>query len=515
MKIRKVVISLICICVMAVAVGAGVTINTVASNNTSDNTISNGVYIAGINVSGMTEDEAFEVIDEYIAELSAKSITFNVDTNQVEVTASDLGIACTNIDVVHEAVELGKTGNIIQRYKALKDLENQPKEYELEIEFDKEKIANVISEKCSVYDEKAKNASITRTNGSFVITEGQNGVGVDVETSTEDVLKYLNNSWEREDATIDLVATVLEPEITTESLNEIKDVLGTFKTSYATSGSSRSANVENGARLINGTLLMPGETFSTYKTITPFTAENGYYLAGSYLMGKVVDTFGGGICQVSTTLYNAVLRAELEIDERYNHSMIVNYVDISADAAISESSGKDFKFTNNTGYPIYIESITSNKTVTFNIYGKETRDSNRTIEFVSETLEVTEPEGFKYSIDDTMLFGQQRQTQSAHTGYKAKLWKHVYVNGKETEVVEINSSVYKAEPAYIGVGIIHGDEASVATLSAAVATNDPAVIDATIAELAGVVNQAAAIQAQLEAEAAQAAAQAAQAAAVE
>lgn len=509
MKIKKVIISLICIFVVATMVSAGLTMNTVAVNNTSDNIISQGVYIADIDVSGMTQEEASSAVDAYMADLASSTITFKVDTHNIDVKASDLGILCTNMEVVQEALEFGKKGNIIQRYKALKDIEKEPKKYDLEITFDDTKISAIIEERCSAYDVEAKDASLKRENGSFVITPGQNGVGVDVASSAAMVSDYLNNSWEREDASIDLEATILEPKVTEASLKEVKDVLGTFQTSYTSSGASRSANVANGAKLIDGTVVMPGDTFSTYDTITPFTEENGYYPAGSYLMGKVVDSIGGGICQVSTTLYNAVLRAELDIAERHNHSMIVGYVDASEDASISESAGKDFKFVNSTDYPIYIESIVAGKTITFNIYGKETRESNRTIEFVSEILETTEPVGAKYSIDNTMLFGQQRQTQSAHTGYKAKLWKHIYVDGKETDVVEVNTSVYKAEPAYIGVGIVHGDEASIAALTAAVATNDPAVIDATLAQCAGAVNQAAALQAQLEAQAAQAAAQAA------
>ena len=95
---------------------------------------------------------------------------------------------------------------------------------------------------------------------------------------------------------------------------------------------------------MNGVTIYPGEEFSFYDTVKPFTEANGYYLAGSYMNGQVVDSFGGGICQVSTTLYNAVLLAELEVTERYPHSMVVSYVNRSADAAIAESSGKDFKY---------------------------------------------------------------------------------------------------------------------------------------------------------------------------
>lgn len=517
MKVKKFFVSLVCtLAVFMVAMGFG--LSAAAAKETDDNTINNGVYIAGIDVSQMTAKQATEAIDDYLSELGNKTITFMVDSNEVKVKASDLGMECNNMDVVEDAVNLGKTGNIIQRYKALKDLQHESKEYDLDITFDEAQIKKVINEQCLVYNVDPVDASLKREKGQFVITESQTGVGVDVDKSiqlVEDSLK----EWNRNDSSIDLAVELVEPKASKEDFAKVKDVLASFTTSFSTSGSSRSANIENGAKLINGTVLLPGETFSTYDSITPFTAENGYYLAGSYLQGQVVDSFGGGICQVSTTLYNTVLRAELQVDERYNHSMIVGYVDPSADAAISESAGKDFKFTNTTDYPIYIEGITSGKKITFNIYGCETRDSNRTIEFKSETLTTTEPTGAKYTLDGTLLFGQQKQTQSPHTGYTAKLYKYVYVNGKQTDVEEINYSSYKAEPAYISVGTAWGDENSIAALSAAVATNDTATVNATIDSLAGIVNQAAAqaaaAQAQADALAAQQAAQEAQQAAAE
>ena len=88
--------------------------------------------------------------------------------------------------------------------------------------------------------------------------------------------------------------------------------------------------------MINGTVLYPGDEFSANTAMAPFTEANGYYAAGSYVNGQVVDSLGGGVCQISTTLYNAVLRAELEVTMRYNHSMTVGYVDLSADAALAE-----------------------------------------------------------------------------------------------------------------------------------------------------------------------------------
>ena len=176
-------------------------------------------------------------------------------------------------------------------------------------------------------------------------------------------------------------------------------------------------------------------------------------MAGSYLNGRVVDSLGGGICQVSTTLYNAVLRAELEVTERYNHSMIVTYVDPSADAAIAESSGKDFKFVNNLDVPIYIEGIIEGKKITFNIYGEETRSSDRQVTYESKVLEVINPPGELLYANASQPIGYLVRSDSAHIGYKAQLWKVVTENGVEVERTQVNSSSYKMVPASYQVGV--------------------------------------------------------------
>ena len=249
----------------------------------------------------------------------------------------------------------------------------------------------------------------------------------------------------------------------------MKDVLGTFTTSYSSSGPNRSANVANGCELINGTLLYPGDEFSTYECVAPFTQANGYYMAGSYMNGKVVDSLGGGICQVSTTLYNTVLLAELEVTERNNHSMIVTYVDPSADAAIAESSGKDFKFVNNLDYPVYIEGVTQNKRITFTIYGRETRDPGREIRYESKVLEVNKPPADMLYADASKPLGYLVY-DSAHVGYKAQLWKVVLENGTEVSRTQVNSSSYKMVPRSATVGTATEDPAAYEEIMAAIGT---------------------------------------------
>lgn len=230
--------------------------------------------------------------------------------------------------------------------------------------------------------------------------------------------------------------------------------------------------MRNGCELINGVTLYPGDEFSTYEAVAPFTSDNGYYMAGSYLNGQVVDSLGGGICQVSTTLYNAVLLSELEVTERHNHSMIVTYVDPSADAAIAESSGKDFKFVNNTETPIYIEGVTSDdKHISFTIYGMETRDSSRAVRYESEVISTTYPDTEVIYVNESLPVGSV-SVQSAHIGYRANLWKIVTENGVEVSREQVNSSSYQVAPRTATVGVATEDPNVYNEIMAAISTNN-------------------------------------------
>lgn len=434
-------------------------------------TIKDGVYAGDIDLSGLTGDEATARINAYVDTLKQKLVALRgIEDNTVTVTAEELGIFWSNPEMVDEALLLGTQGNIIERYKISKDLEYENKVYDIAIDFDINSINDVLVEKCAVYDRPAVDFGLSRQNGQFVISEGNTGIILDVELSIDTIYSYLMNQWQKDNCNIDLVVEVSEPRGSVDELSKVTDILGTFSTTFATSNSSRSANVVNGCRLINGILLYPGDEFSMLDEVSPFTTANGYYLAGSYLSGKVVDSIGGGICQVSTTLYNAVLLSELDVTERYNHSMIVTYVDPAADAAIAESAGKDFRFVNNKDYPIYIEGYTTpEKNITFTIYGVETRPSNRNIRYDSVITETIAPGPEVISADQSQPVGVVH-VQSAYTGYKAQLWKVVTVDGVETERIPVNSSNYKMVPRTATVGVVTGDPNIYNEIMAAIGT---------------------------------------------
>ena len=437
-----------------------------------ENRILPGIYIEDISLEGKNAKEAQTLVEEYVNGLSGKRIALTgIDGNTVEVTPEDVGLHWSNQGIIEEAAQIGQRGNVIQRYKVKKDLQYQNKVYRLEFDVDREKAGQILTEQCSVYNVEAKDASLSRENESFVVHPGQRGQVVDEEASLEKICSFFRESWNREDAAIDLEIIVDEPKGTEEELGKVKDVLGTFTTSFSSSGPSRSANVRNGCALINGSTLYPGDEFSTYEAVSPFSEANGYYMAGSYLNGQVVDSLGGGICQVSTTLYNAVLLSELEVTERHNHSMIVTYVDPSADAAIAESAGKDFKFVNNTGAPLYIEGVTSDdKHITFTIYGMETRDSSHSVRYESEVVSTTYPDTEVIYPNESLPVGSI-SVQSAHIGYKANLWKIVMENGTEVSREQVNSSSYKMVPRTATVGVATEDPNIHNQMMEAIATN--------------------------------------------
>ena len=165
-----------------------------------------------------------------------------------------------------------------------------------------------------------------------------------------------------------------------------------------------------------------------------------------------------------------MLLAELEVTQRYNHSMIVAYVDPSADAAIAESASKDFKFVNNTDAPIYVEGIIQNKKITVNIYGKETRDENREVIYESEIISRTPPGQDVIYVDAGRPIGYIVK-ESAHVGYKARLWKVVKENGEVVERTQVNSSTYKMTPRYATVGVATADPNAYNEIMAAIGTS--------------------------------------------
>ena len=423
-------------------------------NFSSSDKFCEGVSIGSMDVGGLTKSQGQDKIEEYVNALNERQVTIVVEQNKVTASASALGFSCDADQVkktVDKAYQLGKTGNVFSRFQKLSREDKEKGEFKLEYQVDEDVLKKFLEKNCSKFDVKAKNAKLKYENGVFTATKSRKGKELQLDESVAVVSHGLLKEVNENPIEISAVVSVTEPEYTKKQVEKCKDMIGRYSTSYATSTSARATNVRVAANYINGTVVYPGKTFSVIETIKDRTEENGYMPASEYSSGKVVEGIGGGVCQVSTTLYNAVINAELEIVERSPHSMVVSYVDVSRDAAIS-GDYKDFKFKNNTDVPIYIAGVADGATLSFRIYGQETRDSNRSIKFKSEILQTIQPGNPVETVDPTKPESYRAVTQSAHVGYQAKLWKLVYVDGKRTEKVLVNTSSYAAEPEYITVG---------------------------------------------------------------
>lgn len=453
-------------------------------------TIPQGILAGDIDLSGMTEEEATTAIETLVSDRREAQIILTDGADYTRtITAGDIGYRCKANSIVEQALAYGRSGDIVSRYMQLKDLTRTPKVYELDFSIDTATLGRLVSECAAEYDLEAVDASLARVDGTFSITDGSSGRAINQSAVVDSITDKLLNNWDGSGFTYTLDVDEVAPRGTYEDLSKVKDVLGTFSTSYSTSGSSRSSNIMNACNLINGTTLYPGEEFSTLGKITPFTTENGYFMAGSYLNGQVVDSLGGGICQVSTTLYNAVLLSELEVTERHNHSMIIGYVKPSMDAAIAESSGKNFRFVNNTEYPIYIDGYTtSGKSIVFTIYGVETRPSTHSVSFESEVLETNVPEADAIYVSEGQPAGYSSGIQSAHIGYKARLWKNTYENGTLESRVEVNSSKYNKSPRSITIGVATDNPDIYNMLMEAVASGSADACAAAAAQAAAILN---------------------------
>lgn len=476
MKKKKLLPLFAAVCIASAAY-AGVVVH--AETEYTD-TIADGVYIGSIDVGGMTEAEAVDAVNSYVDGLGTKQFTLAAGSNSITVSGSDLGLRMPDQTTVMKAMDVCKTGSLIKRYKDKKDLEHGDKIFELTLSADKETVKSLLEEKAGDLNQEAVDCELTRNGEVFEIVDGKQGIQVNIDDSVENVLAYIDTEWDKETSgTITLAADVVEPRGTKEELSKVKDLLGGFSTNFSTSSSNRCTNIAVAAGKINGTLLYPGEEFSVYETIGPMDAANGYELAGAYENGQTVESYGGGVCQVSTTLYNAVILSELEITQRSNHSMIVTYVKPSMDAAIA-GDYKDLRFKNNQDSPIYIEGYTAGKDLYFNIFGAETRPSNRKISFESEVVSTDDPPTKYVGTGDPA--GSMATAQGKHTGYVAQLWKIVTVDGVEQSREIFNKSTYKASPKIVNVGTASPDPNISAIIGAALESGDEAAILAAVAQ---------------------------------
>ena len=404
--------------------------NIIKDNYTIINT-----YLSKININPSFSYNQ-KILEDFIAgitdNLTDKVIQSShfVENNNLLVSKGSKGYAVQNEDlkntIINKIANL-KQENIIE----MPVIEVEPEAIDIE------KIRN------EIYKEP-KDAYYTKE--PFTVYPHVNGV--DINMSVEEAKNLVTNSTEN-DITIPLKITV--PKITTNQIGTeaFPNLLATFSTKFSASNTNRTTNIKLATAKINGVVLMPGETFSYNQVVGKRTVSAGFKEAHIFANGQVLDGVGGGICQVSSTLYNTVLLSNLDIVERSNHSFNTGYVKLGTDATVSWG-GPDFKFKNSRKYPIKIVGRVNGGTVTIDIYGlKEENEYEVVIE--SQILQ-RNARPVTYRKTTGLATGKQKVVQSGYDGYKTRTYKILKQNGSVVSKTLLSTDTYRTLPKIIEIG---------------------------------------------------------------
>ena len=430
----------------------------------SDNIFENGVvafkslFGNKINIDAdITFDEVAlkSKVDDLISTTDATAVasTYEIKDDTIEIVKGHDGVVA-EYDTLIDDVKL-----------AIQDIES-PVDVEVKAKIDRAKEVDIEALYKEVYKE-TKNAEVT-SDGKYI--QEQIGVSFD-KVSVANEYRAL-----QKDGRMTIRLTKTQPEVTTKNLENVwfADVLATTKTNYNAANLNRSNNLQRAAENITNRILLPGEEFSYNKEVGERTVARGFKEAHVYSGGEVVDGMGGGICQISSTLYGSVLKADLEVTERKNHMFYPEYVEPGLDATVAWGS-IDFKFKNNRSTPIKLVVSAKGGVATATIYGKKEKDEP-TITLQSVKLETYQP-STKTVQDSTMLEGTSKVTQSPVLGYKAEAYK-VYknANGKEIKKVKVSTDTYRATNKIVTVGT---KKAPVTTTPVVETTPTPTTVEPT------------------------------------
>lgn len=408
-----------------------------------------GTYVEGVDVSGMTLEQAREYWATGVEPgYSQRKVTLS---NGATFTAEELGYSSDYAAVLTNAWSAGRSGSLVERYEALSQRRDQTANYRVtRMPYTAQAIENCVSAIAEQIDRPAEDAKIASFDTSsyvFQFTDEVVGSQLDTNQLASDMASALDAGG----GTVELVVRSIQPEVVKADISEKYGMIASAVTNASSSSSNRLANIKRAIELISGTCLKPGETFSFNGVVGERTTDRGFKTATAYSSGTVVEEVGGGICQVSTTLFNAAVKADLEIVERHNHSLTVGYVDKGKDAAVNWGS-QDLRFTNTTDDNIYICCyLDGDKRVRFGIFGK-LLENGEYITVESETTGHVDYET-EYRANASLPTGATQVVQNGKQGYKAVAYKIRWdKNGSKISSELLCKSTYKATKEIIEYG---------------------------------------------------------------
>ena len=480
--------------------------------NSRTNKIVKGIYIENVDVSNITEEEAKSILTELSDKTKQNEILFKYKEIETPITYEALEVNLDIDSAIKEAYSLGRSGNIFQNnFEILKTWING-KKIKLNFNIDEDVIKQVCENINNTSVDAVVEPSYYVENEKLIITSGKKGIKVkedellqtirdtikingdssviidvkvdEVEPSSIDLEKirseiykevkdayYTTNpftiypevngvdfdienaktiiSEPKEQYEIPLIITKAEKTVQEIGTEAFPDLLATFSTKYNAGDTNRTTNLKLSAGKINGTVLLPGDEFSYNKIVGERTIQAGYKMAATFSGGKVVDGLGGGICQISSTLYDAVVMANLDVTVRRNHQFVTSYLPGGKDATVVWGS-QDFKFVNSRKYPVRITATVSGGVATVQVWGvKEEVEYDITIE-TKKTATI--PYTTQYVKDSTLPKGTQKVVQNGNNGSKYEAYKVMRLNGEVVSRTLLSKDTYNAKNKIVKIG---------------------------------------------------------------
>lgn len=482
-----------------------------ALTNRNSNKIVSGISIKGIDISGLTYNEAYEKVVKVYSEKMKQNITLRHNEYETSLTPEQIEANFKVQEAIDTAYTYGRSGKVLKDnyaivYAGMAKIDINPS-----FSYNEKVLSDFITSTESNLPDAVKQSEYYIDGDKLVINKGEAGLevkkqelnssiiksitevnskvqdiqiptmekkpdeinlekiytqikkepqdayytkepfevhphvdGIDFNISMEEAKALLNT----EEKQVVIPLKITKPNITTNQIGTeaFPDLLASYSTTFSTKAANRTTNIRLASNKINGVVLMPGEQFSYNKVVGKRTAQAGFKSAPAYSGGKVVNDIGGGICQVSSTLYNTALRANLEIIKRSNHRFATGYVPLSTDATVSWG-GPEFIFKNSRKYPIKIVSKVNGGKITVDIYGCK-EETEYEVVIKSETLQ-TIPMKTEYRTNAALPAGTTKTVQKGHGGYKSRAYRILKLNGKVVSKQLLSTDTYAQLPTII------------------------------------------------------------------
>ncbi|MBQ7885450.1 MAG: VanW family protein [Clostridia bacterium] len=420
-----------------------------------------GVTIDGTELGGMSRDDVQTLLSGQQAQASsAFSLVVAAGEKRWRITSQEVPMTFDAQTVLERAWAVGRTGTLEERYAQIQHAAQNGVHFHTGFTYDRSAVAGLADIIADSLDVEMKNATLDAfdmNNRTFTFTEAQQGYVVDREQLAADIIAALDEG--AYDRVIIPQGENIEPTLYRAQLEGLFGRISSF-TTKTTKDNDRNTNIALSANALNGRVVLPGETLSFNECTGQRTGAKGYREAGAIAGGILVDDTGGGVCQTSSTLFNAVVRADLKIVERSAHSWPSNYVEKGEDATVNYPS-LDFVFKNEGEFPVFVVAWYEDQQVTVEIYG-QMLPNGMTIDLESKVTKTIKPsDELLYTFDASLPVGTRQFGREKRTGYEVDTYK-VYKDsaGNEIERKKLWTTTYRASQKEILYNDGSGGEAA-------------------------------------------------------